>query len=42
MSSMIIQILAADRLSELQDAWEDNVTLSNQLQELEVCNLFTL
>lgn len=29
------KMLAADRLSELQDAWEDNVTLSNQLQELE-------
>ncbi|KAA0040056.1 E3 ubiquitin-protein ligase BRE1-like 2 [Cucumis melo var. makuwa] len=29
------KILAADRLSELQDAWEDNLTLSNQLKDLE-------
>ncbi|XP_022153796.1 E3 ubiquitin-protein ligase BRE1-like 2 isoform X2 [Momordica charantia] len=29
------KILAADRLFELRDAWEDNATLSNQLQDLE-------
>ncbi|XP_031739649.1 E3 ubiquitin-protein ligase BRE1-like 2 isoform X2 [Cucumis sativus] len=29
------KILAADRLSEFQDAWEDNLTLSSQLQDLE-------
>lgn len=37
-----MQILAADRLFELRDAWEDNATLSNQLQDLEVCNLLHL
>ena len=35
----IMQVLAADRLSELHEAQEDNIILSKQLQDLQVCHL---
>jgi E3 ubiquitin-protein ligase BRE1 len=33
----MLQILAADRLSELEDARDENHTLSKELEDLEVC-----